>query len=115
MSYISSRLRKCEVLLEKQPRNFSIMLIRYGIIAVRPAKDEDGMADILHFCGYEDPPTQFDFDALREELNTNPAFGLQGDMDGVELMEAPEEILDTIMRSTDADDIEYHGFDDEEP
>lgn len=65
---------------------------KYGIIAIRQA--EGGMADILHFCGYEEPPTQADYDALGKELATDKEFGLVASMDQIKLVEAPQEIVD---------------------
>ena len=55
------------------------MDIKYGIVAytLEGPKDKPVIA-ILHFCGYENPPTQQQIDGLAEELNTDPEFNLVG-------------------------------------
>lgn len=69
------------------------MLIRYGIIAVKRNPDNPNLADIVHFCGYSEPPTQADYENLKEELETDPEHELVGEMEGVVLMEADEAVL----------------------
>jgi hypothetical protein len=50
------------------------MKINYGLIAVQHI---DGINfRILHFCGYEDPPTDIDKDLLKKELKSDVEFGL---------------------------------------
>lgn len=68
--------------------------IRYGILAVDSRLDVDGMNPILHFCGYEDPPNDDDFDDLRHELATDKEFGLTEMMDYVILVQASEEVVE---------------------
>jgi hypothetical protein len=53
------------------------MKINFGIVAAIPHEDE-GTLELLHFCGYEEPPSQQAMDHLAEELNTDPAFNLVG-------------------------------------
>lgn len=67
--------------------------IKYGILAVDSRQDEDGMNPIFHFCGYESPPNEDDFDDLRHELSTNEEFGLTEMMDFVVLVEATSEVV----------------------
>jgi hypothetical protein len=57
-----------------------IKKFKYGLIAAeQTAEDEaNGEMSILHFCGYVKPPTKEDVVALKEELNTDPEFGLVG-------------------------------------
>ena len=74
---------------------------KYGIIAVRPA--EEGMADILHFCGYEEPPTEADYKALREELANDEEFGLVADIESLTLIEAPPEIVELYWQVVQTD------------
>jgi hypothetical protein len=64
--------------------------ITHGIAAV--TKDEtDGSIFILHFCGYFEEPSLADFEDLRNELETNPEFGLV-DME-FELILATDDML----------------------
>ncbi len=44
--------------------------INYGIVAVNTKNQ------VIHFCGYEKEPTEADWEALVEELRTDPEFGL---------------------------------------
>jgi len=67
--------------------------IKYGILAVDSRQDAEGMNPILHFCGYEDPPNEDDFDDLRHELSTDQEFGLTEMMDYVVLVEASSEVV----------------------
>lgn len=62
------------------------MKINHGIIAV----DAETMTSILHFCGYENPPTQYDWNHLEEELDNDPDFNLGCDY---VLMKASDEIV----------------------
>lgn len=71
------------------------MEIRYGLIAVRGG-------EILHFCGYESPPSQADLDALRDELQTDPEFAL--DLEGVFITIAPPDVVGYYRRI-----LEEHG------
>ncbi len=46
------------------------MEINFGIVAT--TQDNE----ILHFVGFEEEPTQIEFDSLQEELTTDEEFGL---------------------------------------
>jgi hypothetical protein len=48
------------------------MNIKYGLVVLDPKTRE-----ILHFCGYENEPTEADMESLRDELRYDPEFGLQ--------------------------------------
>ena len=67
--------------------------INYGILVVDSRKDKDETNPILHFCGFEEPPTEDDYDSLRHELSTNDEFGLVQMMDYIVLVEASSEIV----------------------
>lgn len=67
--------------------------IEYGILAVDSRKNTDGMNPILHFCGFESPPNDDDFDDLRHELATNKEFDLTEMMSYIVLVEASPEIV----------------------
>jgi hypothetical protein len=62
--------------------------MNYGLMVVDPKSKK-----ILHFCGYEDPPTEFDKEFLREELRNDPSLDLMKKWDKVEILEAPESIV----------------------
>lgn len=53
---------------------------KHGLVAItRTPKDiKTGMATVVHFCGYPNPPTERDIKLLEEELNTDPEFNLIG-------------------------------------
>lgn len=50
------------------------MKINYGLIALQHVEGINFR--ILHFCGYEEPPTDFDKESLRKELESDPEFGI---------------------------------------
>jgi hypothetical protein len=66
--------------------------INYGLIVMDPYEPGDEKT-ILHFCGYQEPISDRDVESLREELKTDPEFGLQDKWDQVVITEAPDEIL----------------------
>ncbi len=71
------------------------MKINYGLIAVLPdesKKDED--LEVLHFCGYEKPPSVSDLESLYEELRNDEEFGLTEVADGLVIIPAPKEVLE---------------------
>jgi negative regulator of genetic competence, sporulation and motility len=72
------------------------MDIKYGIIAYELTDDTNEIL-VCHFCGYEQPPTNNEFLALTDELNTDSEFGLVGRI-GVDvfLMQAPQDVVDTM-------------------
>ncbi len=69
------------------------MKIKYGLIALATIPDEDGLNDILHFCGYEKEPQSHDIESLKTELQTDPEFGLVGRDDYI-VLKAPDTIVD---------------------
>jgi hypothetical protein len=70
------------------------MKFNYGYILVDKTIKEDGTRGVYHFCGYESKPTFRDYAALEEELKNDPEFGWGSELDGFELIEASQEILD---------------------
>lgn len=56
--------------------NDELAKFKHGLVAC--AQLEGDQLSILHFCGYEVPPTAEDIRLLGEELNTDPEFGLVG-------------------------------------
>lgn len=76
--------------------------IRHGILVLRPAGGDE--YEVVHFCGYEEEPTEDDVAALREELTTDPEFELKI-TDDLIFMPAPDYIVDEyrqILADTDA-------------
>jgi predicted ATP-grasp superfamily ATP-dependent carboligase len=74
------------------------MKINYGIIAWEESDDPE-MYNVLHFVGYENPPTNNDFLSLTDELITDPEFDLVGRI-GVDvfLKEAPKYIVEDMAK-----------------
>lgn len=67
--------------------------VKYGIIVVRQDSEDPDFADILHFVGYVEEPTQADFNSIRQELLENKEFGLQDILDECDIISAPPEIV----------------------
>ena len=65
--------------------NLSEFDFKHGLIAVTSS-------EIIHFCGYLNPPTNFDKEDLVRELQTNPEFGLVGRTDYA-VISAPHEVV----------------------
>lgn len=70
------------------------MKINYGIIVINPEEVVDEEIEILHFCGYENEPKQIDYESLRKELKEDKEFGLTEIADKLELLPAPQEIVE---------------------
>jgi hypothetical protein len=70
--------------------------IKYGLIAIDPQtlNKETGTVDITHFVGYWNEPTKQDAESLLEELKNDKEFGLTEIADRLQIIEAPEEIVD---------------------
>ena len=80
---------------------------KYGIIAVNPNKpDENDTLEILHFVGYWNEPTEDDVLGLWEELKNTDEFGLQDQIDEIELIPAPQEIVEMYNTMVDWDEME---------
>lgn len=73
--------------VKKLPKAKPAITVNFGLIAV--AKDQDGVERVVHFTGYQEPPTDFDRRDMLRELAEDPEFGLVG-VD-VELVDAPLE------------------------
>lgn len=68
--------------------------INYGLIAVTIDESDPSFGKIMHFCGYENPPTVEDKIGLEIELDTDEEFGLVGRIGkDVFIVRAPEEIV----------------------
>ncbi len=73
------------------------MQINYGLVVLSPK--ESGV-EILHFCGYEEQPTQIDINSLTFELQTDPEFGLIDRTDYV-VCEAWDELMTEYRKMLD--------------
>ena len=71
--------------------------IKYGLIVIDP-KQETEMFEILHFCGYWNEPTQTDVDNLRQELMTDTEFGLTEIMERLDIIPAPDYIIEQFVK-----------------
>lgn len=68
--------------------------MKYGLVVIDSrAVNEDGEAPILHFCGYEENPSDFDVQDLYRELGETPEFGCMDIMDFIEIHDASPEIV----------------------
>ena len=72
--------------------NEQIMQMKFGIMVLDPELDDHGNPTVLHFCGYESPPTPECFTDLKRELKENPEFGLTNRNDLI-FAEAPQELV----------------------
>ena len=70
--------------------------IKYGLIAIDPQtlNEETDMVDIAHFVGYWSEPTKQDAESLLEELKTDKEFGLTEIADRLQIVMAPEDIVE---------------------
>lgn len=69
--------------------------INYGLIVLDPEQiDEDGDKLIVHFVGFMVPPTDADINSIKEEIKTDPEFGLMDIADRLEYELAPQELID---------------------
>ncbi len=84
--YIRARnhRKRLQRMMQQITRPFQV---NFGLIAV--AKDSNGVERVVHFTGFEKPPTDFDRRDMLRELAEDPEFGLVG-VD-VELVDAPLE------------------------
>lgn len=66
----------------------------HGIIVLNPnLEDEDGIP-IVHFLGLWQEPTENVIEDLKNELSTDPEFGLIDDIDELEFIFANQEHVD---------------------
>ena len=71
--------------------------IKYGLMVVDP-NQEGEMLDILHFVGYWEKPTKLDADSLRKELMTDEEFGLTEIADRLDILPAPDYIVEKYVK-----------------
>lgn len=67
--------------------------ITHGIVVLDtrlPVED----VEVIHFVGFWKEPTQQDIDNLKEELRTDPTFGLSDVIDELEFLPATQKQID---------------------
>lgn len=79
-----------------------------GVIAVDPEESEGGLYEIVHLALFTKPPIKEELDGLREELRTDPEFGVGEAADRLMMIYVPDGMLEALVK---AKDIEW---DDEE-
>ena len=73
--------------------------VTHGLIAIDPTTAKDGKVDILHFCGYWSEPSKSDAKHLLEELSTDEEFGLTEIAHRLQILPAPQEIIDAFCKT----------------
>jgi hypothetical protein len=84
--------------------NDELEKFKFGLIAVCQSNDDKlkGQIEILHFCGYEYPPTENDKKSLENELNIDPEFSLVGRINkDVFIINATPEMVDFYIKNVD--------------
>ena len=76
--------------------------IKYGLMVIDPTQ-EDEMLDILHFVGYWAKPTKTDADSLRQELMTDEEFGLTEIAHRLDILPAPDYIVQEYIKDITED------------
>ena len=72
--------------------NKEIFPITHGIIATVPHPTDNEKLSVLHFVGFEGEPGEAEYQAIHDELKSDPEFGLQ-DVDFT-LSPAPEHVVE---------------------
>ena len=67
----------------------------HGIMVVdRNNPNDDGTIPVVHFVGYWDEPSENDVYGLYNELKTDEEHGLTDTIDELDLVSAPQHVLD---------------------
>ena len=77
------------------------MQINYGLVAA--VQIDRFHVEIVHFCGYEQEPTDVEIQALEEELQTDPQFDLVGRDDYI-IVPTTEDMVDFYRRVHNGED-----------
>ena len=70
---------------------------KHALIAFDPEQKKE-VKDILHFCAYLEQPTYSDMVSLKQELMTNPEFGLIHIGENLEILLAPEDLVQNFVK-----------------
>ena len=68
-------------------------------------KTENGDYSVVHFVGYWKKPTETDLESLKNELKTDPQFGLCNVFDELKFFPATQDCLDYYNKQVEKDDI----------
>ena len=74
--------------------------VNYGIILLKVG-DLPLFEKVLHFVGYPKQPSDIDFIDLWKELSTDNELGWVGNLEGVELVEAPDKVVEQFCEIID--------------
>lgn len=66
----------------------TIQDLHYGLVALDPTTPNGW--EVVHFCGYFQPPTQEDWDFLAQDLATNPEWEVTERADRLVILLAPD-------------------------
>jgi len=66
----------------------------HGIIAVDPLNEIDEEVAVVHFIGLWNEPTEEEFLVYKNEMLTNPEYGLVDIADRIVVLPAPPEIVE---------------------
>lgn len=76
---------------------------KYGLMVIDPTQDGD-MMDIIHFVGYWEKPTINDAKSLMEELKTDNTFGLTEIAHRLDILPAPDYIVEEFVKKVKEDE-----------
>lgn len=78
--------------------------INYGLMVFDPEiPEENGEKEIVHFCGFEENPSQNEIEHLREELRTDEEFGLTEVWERLVIIPAPYDIVEQYRKMINND------------
>jgi len=69
---------------------------KFALVAFDPEQEKD-VKDVLHFCAYIEQPEYLDMVSLKQELMTNPVFGLTHMGERLEIILAPENLVQSFV------------------
>ena len=79
----------------------------YGLMVVDPRITDH--ISIIHYCAFENEPTQKEIDHLREELRTDEDFGMGDEADIMEILPATEEVVEHFRKEIEENEKNIHG------
>lgn len=79
------------------------MKINHGIVIVSKESvlGKTEQVDVIHFVGYENPPTFYDYLSVYKEIATDESLGLTKIADDLLLMPASEDALEHFKNALD--------------
>lgn len=74
----------------------------HGIMVIDHSQvHDDGHLSVVHFVGFWDEPGETDFTAVKNEVKTNPEYGLVEVAEHLELRPASQDAIDFFNQSID--------------